>query len=144
MSEVSERLRQAREKSKKRKELLGSTLGSSWAQELGSESVKLKKLNDDPPKACNESQSPGSDRLSASKTTSDQSDNTNTSAQIPGNGNEDGPNSIDFHWFHEFYLDVSSLIVTTNSKMRHLKKFGKPMEVNTIWAVFISVSGYLC
>jgi hypothetical protein len=40
-------------------------------------------------------------------------------------------------WFHEFYLDVSSLIVTTsafvkkkNSKMRHLKKFVKPMEVN--------------
>ena len=103
MSEVSERLRQAREKSKKRKELLGSTLGSSWAEELGSESAKLKKLNDDPSKACNELQSPGSDRLSASKTTSDQSDNANTPAQIPGNGNEDGPNSIDFHWFHEFF-----------------------------------------
>ena len=33
------------------------------------------------------------------------------------------------HWFHEFYLDVSSLSVTTSafvkkkkSKMRHLKK----------------------
>ena len=103
MSEVSERLRQAREKSKKRKELLGSTLGSSWAEELGSESAKLKKLNDDPSKACNELQSPGSDRLSASKTTSDQSDNANTPAQIPGNGNEDGPNSIDFHLFHEFF-----------------------------------------
>ena len=103
MSEVSERLRQAREKSKKRKELLDSTLGSSWAEELGSESVKLKKLNDDPSKTCNEFQSPGSDRLSASKTTSDQSDNTNTSVQIPGNGNEDGPNSIDFHWFPEFF-----------------------------------------
>ena len=41
------------------------------------------------------------------------------------------------HWFHKFYLDVSSLIATTsafvkrkNSKMRHLKKFVKPMEVN--------------
>ena len=40
------------------------------------------------------------------------------------------------HWFHEFYLDVSSLIVTTsafvkkkNSQKRHLKKFVKPMEV---------------
>jgi hypothetical protein len=83
--------------------LLGSTLGSSWAEELGSESAKLKKLNDDPSKTCNEFQSPGSDRLSANKTTSDQSDNTNTSAQIPGSGNEDGPNRIDFHWFHEFF-----------------------------------------
>ena len=42
MSEVSERLRQAREKSKKRKELLNGTLGSSWAEELGSGSAKLK------------------------------------------------------------------------------------------------------
>ena len=39
-------------------------------------------------------------------------------------------------WFQEFSLDVSSLIVTTSafvkkerSKMRHLKKFVKPMEV---------------
>ena len=42
------------------------------------------------------------------------------------------------HWFHKFYLDVSSLIATTsafvekkNSKMRHLKKFVKPMKVNS-------------
>ena len=41
------------------------------------------------------------------------------------------------YWFLKFHLDVSSLIVTTsafvkkkNSKMRHLKKFVKPMEVN--------------
>ena len=45
---------------------------------------------------------------------------------------DEGP--IDFHWFHKFSLDVSSLIVTTSafvkkerSKMRHLKKFVKPM-----------------
>ena len=43
------------------------------------------------------------------------------------------------HWFHKFYLDVSSLIVTTsafvkkkNSKMRHLKKIVKPIEVNSL------------
>ena len=40
-------------------------------------------------------------------------------------------------WFHEFYLDVLSLIFTTsafvknkNSKMRYLKEFVKPLEVN--------------
>ena len=49
---------------------------------------------------------------------------------------ETNAGSIDFHWFHEFSLDVSSLIVTTSafvkkerSKMRHLKIFVKPMEV---------------
>ena len=113
MSEVSERLRQAREKSKKRKELLGSTLGSSWAEELGSESAKLKKLNDDPSKACNEFQSPGSDRLSASKTTSDQSDNTNTPAQIAGNGNEDCPNRT------EEFRDSTAFLKGTQSLNPH-------------------------
>jgi len=52
MSEISERLRLAREKSKKRKELLDCTLGSSWAEELGSESsFKSKRLNDETSKA---------------------------------------------------------------------------------------------
>ena len=44
MSEISEKLRLAREKSKKRKELLGCTLGSSWAEELGSQNKKSKKI----------------------------------------------------------------------------------------------------
>ncbi len=35
MTSVAEKLRLAREKSKKRKELLGHTLGSGWAEELG-------------------------------------------------------------------------------------------------------------
>jgi len=113
MSEVSERLRQAREKSKKRKELLGSTLGSSWAEELGSESAKLKKLNDDPSKACNELQNPGSDRLSASKTTSDQSDNTNTPSQLPGTGNEDCPNRT------EEFRDSTAFLKGTQSLNPH-------------------------
>ena len=37
---VTERIRLAREKSKKRKELLESTLGSGWAEELGCEGGK--------------------------------------------------------------------------------------------------------
>ena len=40
---VSERIRLAREKSKKRKELLESTLGSGWAEELGCEGGKRAK-----------------------------------------------------------------------------------------------------
>ena len=70
MSEISERLRLAREKSKKRKELLDCTLGSSWAEELGSESsIKSKKLNDDSSKASTfEPQNHGLDRLSVNKT----------------------------------------------------------------------------
>lgn len=45
MTSVSEKIRLARERSKKRKELLGFTLGSSWAEELGSESKKVKNVN---------------------------------------------------------------------------------------------------
>ena len=43
MSNVSEKLRLAREKSKKRKFYLFHTLGSSWAEELGCESKQSKK-----------------------------------------------------------------------------------------------------
>ena len=92
---------------------LGSTLGSSWAEELGSESAKLKKLNDDPSKACNDLQSPGSDRLSASKTTFDQSDNTNTPSQISGNGNEDCPNRT------EEFRDSTAFLKGTQSLNPH-------------------------
>ena len=46
MSSVSERLRLAKEKSKKRKELLEYTLGSGWAQELGREGKKSKSQED--------------------------------------------------------------------------------------------------
>ena len=46
MSEISEKLRLAREKSKKRKELLGCTLGSGWAEELGSQNKKSKKIEE--------------------------------------------------------------------------------------------------
>ena len=50
--------------------------------------------------------------------------------------------------FTNFYLDISSSIVTTsafvkkkNSKMRHLKKIVKPMEVNTfVSPIFLDVS----
>lgn len=46
MSSVSDRLRLAREKSKKRKELLKFTLGSGWVEELGGE-VKRNKNNEE-------------------------------------------------------------------------------------------------
>lgn len=45
MSTISEKLRLAREKSKKRKELLGCTLGSSWAEELGGNQTKITKVD---------------------------------------------------------------------------------------------------
>ena len=48
---VSERIRLAREKSKKRKELLESTLGSGWAEELGCEGGKRVKNVVGPEKA---------------------------------------------------------------------------------------------
>ena len=46
------------------------------------------------------------------------------------------PMQVNRNRFHEFSLDVSSLIITTSafvkkerSKMSHLKKFVKPMEI---------------
>lgn len=54
---MSETLRQAREKSRKRKELLGYTLGSSWAEELGSEAKKVantSQQSDEPHKVKSE------------------------------------------------------------------------------------------
>ena len=64
--------------------------------------------------------------------------------------------SIGLASFHEFSLDVSSLIVTTSefvkkemSKMRHLKKFLKPMEVKlrsnmSHWPKIPHRYGYYC
>lgn len=55
---MSETLRQAREKSRKRKQLLGYTLGSSWAEELGSDSKKVSHTS----QQCNEPNNVSSDK----------------------------------------------------------------------------------
>ncbi len=51
MSSVSEKIRLAREKSKKRKELLKCTLGSSWAEELGTATKKPKEEKEEATRA---------------------------------------------------------------------------------------------
>jgi len=112
MSEVGERLRLAREKSKRRKELLDCTLGSSWAEELGSESVKLKKLNEDSSKTSTESQSTCQDRLSTSKLTSDLSENTSSPAAL-ASGNDDCPNRT------EEFRDSTAFLKGTQSLNPH-------------------------
>ena len=112
MSEVGERLRLAREKSKRRKELLDCTLGSSWAEELGSESVKLKKLNEDSLKTSTEPQSACQDRLSTSKLTSDLSENTSSPA-APASGNDDCPNRT------EEFRDSTAFLKGTQSLNPH-------------------------
>jgi hypothetical protein len=70
---VSDRLRLAREKSKKRKELLGYTLGASWAEELGSSGSKqAKKVEDQAPDGKESSKVLTSNRLGRhSKTSSE-------------------------------------------------------------------------
>ena len=110
MSEISERLRQAREKSKKRKELLDCTLGSSWAEELGSDSVsKAKKLNDVSSKGTFELQSnPCQNPLNASKTSLDQ-----PATSVSGNGNEECPNRT------EEFRDSTAFLKGTQSLNPH-------------------------
>lgn len=53
MSDVSERLRLARERSKKRKELLGHTLGPEWAKELGKD-TPTTETEGSPNQGCSE------------------------------------------------------------------------------------------
>ena len=116
MSEISERLRLAREKSKKRKELLDCTLGSSWAEELGSESsIKSKKLNDDSSKASTfEPQNHGLDRLSVNKTPLDPVNIASPSAAGGASGgNEDCPNRT------EEFRDSTAFLKGTQSLNPH-------------------------
>ena len=117
MSEISERLRLAREKSKKRKELLDCTLGSSWAEELGSESsFKSIRLNDETSKASIlEPQNHGLDSLSATKTPLDPpsitSPSTATNTAIVGN--EECPNRT------EEFRDSTAFLKGTQSLNPH-------------------------
>ena len=102
MTSVAEKLRLGREKSKKRKELLGHTLGPSWAEELRAPSgAKQVKVPDCSAKlstkiADKKTVKPEDDKSSRAKRTSSESKDRHHRSSMPEDNTEEFRDSTAF------------------------------------------------